>query len=246
MASFYDITIGQQVEFQRVLAKAGFTDADIARIIKDPSVASKMYAAIQPQIVDAGTPLAWWRTPEQQLERAYQLWPDVVLPEPPADFVPQTETEVLLLHVPDTFDALWDKVIPPMGYTKHRSASVRSGRRYLCLAPNKREYAESVWVAFDPQHGKNEPPYSFWGRANTAASEVFSALIQFPDWPLVWKNGGTAPCLTGYQLRQGNSRNWLNVPCLSSWGASHHRLALSGWRVGDESSNYASPTVREC
>lgn len=49
MASFYDTTISQQVEFQRVLASAGFTDSDIARIIKEPSLASTMYASIQPK-----------------------------------------------------------------------------------------------------------------------------------------------------------------------------------------------------
>ncbi|RWZ78756.1 MAG: hypothetical protein EOT05_03335 [Candidatus Microsaccharimonas sossegonensis] len=75
MASFFDTTIGQQVEFQRVLASAGFTDSDIARIIKEPSLASTMYVAIQPKLV--ATVPSWYVSPEQQLERARQLWSNV-------------------------------------------------------------------------------------------------------------------------------------------------------------------------
>ena len=58
-------------------------------------------------------PPTWWRTPEQQLARARQLWPNAVLPEPPKEFTPRTKSEVLLLHVPDSFDSLWDKVVAP-------------------------------------------------------------------------------------------------------------------------------------
>ena len=107
MASFYDTTVGQQVEFQRVLASAGFTDSDIARIIKEPNLASTMYASIQPKLGPSMP--SWYVSPEQQLARARQLWPNAVLPEPPKEFTPRTKSEVLLLHVPDSFDSLWDK-----------------------------------------------------------------------------------------------------------------------------------------
>ena len=65
-------------------------------------------------------PPTWWSTTEQQLERARQLWPNAVLPEPPKGFTPRTKSEVLLLHVPDSFDSLWDKVVAPRGYAKRR------------------------------------------------------------------------------------------------------------------------------
>ncbi len=55
MASFYDITVGQQVEFMRVLASAGFTAEDVAHIIKKPGLASVMYASIQ----SAAQPIGW-------------------------------------------------------------------------------------------------------------------------------------------------------------------------------------------
>ena len=188
-------------------------------------------------------PPTWWRTPEQQLARARQLWPNAVLPEPPKEFTPRTKSEVLLLHVPDTFDSLWDKVVAPDGYTKYRWEGVKADKRNLRLAPNKVEFAQPVWLAFDPEHGKGERPDSFWGQADLAASEVFSALIQFPKWSLAWFAGSSAPNLTGYQLKYDG--NWSSVPCLGRWGDGR-RLELRGYWAGDRLDRWSSPSVREC
>lgn len=188
-------------------------------------------------------PPSWWRTPEQQLERARQLWPNAVLPEPPKEFTPRTKSEVLLLHVPDSFDSLWDKVDAPTGYTKYRWDGVKSDKRNLRLAPNKVEYTEPVWLAFDPERGKGEHPDSFWGQADTAASEVFSALIQFPEWPLTWFNGASVPNLTGYQLKYDGV--WSVVPYLGRWDVDR-QLKLHGRWAGRRLGNWSSPSVREC
>lgn len=188
-------------------------------------------------------PPTWWRTPEQQLARARQLWPNAVLPEPPKEFTPRTSSEVLLLHAPDTFDSLWNKVDAPTGYTKYRWDGVKADKRNLRLSPNKREYMEPVWLAFDPEHGKGERPDSFWGWADVAASEVLSALIQFPDWSLSWFNGASAPNLAGYQIKY--DANWSYGPYLDRWDVNH-RLGLdNGWTVRG-GSGFASPSVREC
>ena len=165
-------------------------------------------------------PPTWWRTPEQQLERARQLWPNAVLPEPPKEFTPRTKSEVLLLHVPDTFDSLWDKVVAPtkdgVSYTKYRRWGIKADKQNLLLATKGGEsYVVPVWLAFDPEHGKGKRPDSFWGQADVAASEVFSALIQFPEWPLAWCNSASAPNLSGYQLKYDG--NWSLVPCLIRW-----------------------------
>ena len=241
MASFFDTTIGQQVEFHRVLASAGFTDVDIARIIKEPSLASAMYEAMQPTVTAVQT--SWYVAPERQLERARQLWPNAVLPEPPKEFTPATASEVLLLHVPDTFDTLWNLVNAPEGYTKYRWESVKSDKRNLRLAPNKVEYTEPVWLAFDPERGKGERPDSFWGQADLAASEVFSALIQFPEWSLAWFNGASAPNLSGYQLKYDG--NWSSVPYLFRWDDGR-RLGLYDYWADGRNAYWSSPSVREC
>lgn len=159
-------------------------------------------------------PPSWCRTAEQQLERATQLWPGIILPEPPARFVPRTRTEALLLHVPDTFDNLWDKVVAPFGYHKWRGANVKADKRHLRLAPNKPEYADPVWLAFDPEHGKGESSLTFWGQPDLAGPEVFSALIQFPDWPMLWPLA-SLPNLSGYQLE--HEGDWAYMPCLDRW-----------------------------
>lgn len=188
-------------------------------------------------------PPTWWRTPEQQLARARQLWPNAVLPEPPKEFMPRTKSEVLLLHVPNTFDSLWDKVVAPTGYTKYRWEGVKADKRNLRLSPNKREYTEPVWLAFDPERGKGERPDSFWGQADLAASEVFSALIQFPEWPLAWFNGASAPNLSGYQLKYDG--NWSDVPSLRRWD-DDRQLELGADWAGNRYGRWASPSVREC
>ena len=188
-------------------------------------------------------PPSWWRTPEQQLERARQLWPNAVLPEPPKEFTPRTKSEVLLLHVPDSFGSLWDKVVAPDGYTKYRWEGVKADKRNLRLAPNKVEFTEPVWLAFDPEHGRGARPDSFWGQADTAASEVFSALIQFPEWSLAWFNGASAPNLTGYQLKYDG--NWSGVPCLDRWGVDR-QLGLDVSWAGGRNDGWSSPSVREC
>jgi hypothetical protein len=194
----------------------------------------------------AWNPPSWWQTPERQLDRARQFWPGVVLPDPPYSFMRRTETEVLLLHVPDTFDSLWDKVVVPAGYTKDRSDSVKSDKRNLRLAPNVPNRIEPVWLAFDPEHGKGKCPDSFWGQSNLAASEVLSALIQFPVWPFVWFNGASAPNLAGYQLKY--DADWSRVPYLDLWDDDDddRQLKLRAHWVDRHSSAWASPWVRVC
>ena len=188
-------------------------------------------------------PPTWWRTPEQQLERARRLWPNAVLPEPPKEFTPRTKSEVLLLHVPDTFDNLWNLVNAPDGYTKYRWDGVKSDKRNLRLAPKKVEFATPVWLAFDPERGKGERPDFFWGQADCAASEVFSALIQFPEWSLEWFNSASAPNLSGYHLKYDG--NGSPVPCLGRWDGGR-RLELDGCWADRRNGYWSSPSVREC
>jgi hypothetical protein len=192
------------------------------------------------QVYDTPPP-SWWRTPEQQLERARELWPDAVLPEPPKMFVPRTSTEVLLLHVPDDLQKLWSMVAIPEGYSKH-------GWPHLItrLSPDVREHTRPVWLAFDPEHGRGVNPVSLWGQKNLAASEVISALIQFRNWPLAWsRDGSSTPLLSGYQSKHDD---WSFVPNLLR--VAHDScpfIELGNVYVNGSTSDYwASPTAREC
>jgi hypothetical protein len=186
---------------------------------------------------------SWYISPEAQLERARELWPDTILPEIPAEFVPQTGTEVLLLHVPRPFDELWDKAVAPVGYTKFRTGVMKSGRANLRLAPNVIDRTEPVWLAFDPEANKGKRPDSLWGKPNLAAGEVLSALIQFPGWCLSWFNGASAPNLSGYQLKY--QKNWSLVPYLDRWDGTR-QLRLDAYWADSDGPDWASPSVREC
>lgn len=182
----------------------------------------------------------WWRTPEQQLARAHLLWPNAVLPEFPMVFTPQANSGVPLLHVPDSFSNLWGNVVAPVGYTKFLKQSFMFDDEHIRLAPNKTEFTEPVWLIFDPEHGKGEAFDSFWGQEDIAAGEVFSALIQFPDWSLSWFNGASAPNLTGYQIKRGNS--WSNIPYLNRCDSSH-QLELDVSHANDDTSSWSNPSV---
>ena len=225
----------QHNEIVRRLGNGSLDPNDVKRALQD-IIEGKL------RVIANWNPPTWWRSPEQQLACASQIWPNVILPEPPKEFMPRTKSEVMLLHVPDSFGFLWDKVNAPTGYTKY-CWDVMYDKQNLRLAPNKVEYTEPVWLAFDPEHGKGESPESFWVDAGLAASEVFSALIQFPEWPLAWFNGASAPNLSGYQLKYDT--DWSCVPCLHRWDGGR-QLRLNGrWavlRVG----RWSSPSVREC
>lgn len=231
---FYNTTAQEMIAFQDVLFSAGFTPADMASVVEEPSLASLMHAAIKPQHFVP----EWYISPEQQLERARQLWPDAVLPEPPEGFTPRTRFEVLLLHVPESLDSLWDKVVAPEGYTKEKQECYSGWR--VKLAPRKREYTEPIWLAFDPERGKNEPSNSFWDSSDVATTEIISAMIQFPLWPLAWGNGASAPHLVGYQV-DGSER----VPFLVRLD-EEKQLTLCWHAFADlRSFRYANPSVRD-
>lgn len=186
-------------------------------------------------------PPTWWRTTEQQLERARQLWPNAILPAPPEEFTPRTASEVLLLHVPDSLSSLWDKVIAPRGYTKHRGEY-----KELSLAPGKVECTQPLWVYFDPEHGRGEEPKRLWGQTNLAASEVLSAVIQFPSWPLAWFSDGTpAPNLSGYRVIPSLGWNYTCVPHVLLSELENKLILSDGW-ADIANKICASPSVRRC
>lgn len=193
-------------------------------------------------------PPVWWCSPEAQLALAAQIWPNTLLPKPPKEFVPRTETEILLLHVPSSFDFLWDKVNAPEGYTKIREKEIKSNRQNLRLAFNTRRYIVPVWLAFDPEYGKGIPPELFWddsyqlgSELTLAASEVLSAMIQFPEWCLSWH--GISPILSGYQSKHYGK--WSHVPYLCQPAAGTYLLLEHMW--ADELPLFGvSPSVRGC
>ena len=234
MTSYFHTTIGQREQFDRLLAKSGLTQQDVKSILADPGLAERMIEALR-WWQESG----WYRPPEQQLQRARQLWPGITLPEPPIDFVPRTGSEVLLLHVPDTVNSLFDKIVPPAGYIKE--GRIEPDERHLRLAPNIPDRTEPVWLGFDPEHDTaKKTPEALWGQSSLAASEILSALIQFPEWFLVRSE---VP-LTGYQLKPDWSGAWVHVPFI--FRNDHGSRMTMGAQPACLSHCELAPVVREC
>lgn len=251
MVSLFDLHVGQLMEFNRVLSAAGFTGEDALRINRSPELARKMREVLEPQRFVAPLP-SWYVSPEQQLERARQLWPGMDLPEPPKEYELLSAAEVLLLHVPDTFDGLWDKVEAPAGFAKKLSSDLKPDRRNLRMTPGKALHSRPSWLAFNTEYGAGVAPSHLWPKAtDLAGPEVLSALIQFPNWCLSWlrasgsqlRHIGADPNLSGYQMiHQGRwdyvPRICLSVPERSLWLVPIH---ADGTAFGH---NTVSPTVR--
>lgn len=187
----------------------------------------------------------WYDLPEQQLREARTLWPNLDLPEPPMNFVSQTKTEVLLLHVPHSLRALRNLTVGPKGYTLGADRFFTEHPDYLRLTPDAAGHDKPVWVGFDPEFGRGDCPDKFWGQPNLAADEVFSALILLPNWPLAWGEDAPAPALSGYQGFNSATFEWSLVPIVNRYSNSHMlRVEPGSARVGDD--YRASPRVRVC
>jgi hypothetical protein len=72
---------------------------------------------------------------------------------------------------------------------------------------------------------------------------VLSAVIQFPDWPLAWFHGASAPNLSGYQLKYDGV--WSHVPYLLRFDVSR-QLELNAYWAVNADGPWSSPSVREC
>ena len=252
MASFYDTTVGQQVEFQRVLASAGFTDSDIARIIKEPSLASTMYASIQPK--QTSVPYIIARV-ERQLARyaeagfvATDEQRQRILAQAEA-FVPLSATDRPLVtgffdSTPEAFNQVWSKVKLD-GYKTVRYFDESEPLRFAdgMQPPNHGPRL----VHFDPNTYQGDSPESALKKAKRdkvrlAGIEVAEMLFVEPEWALKW-NGKDHPYLNCSALQLG--AGWLRVPYLRRWDCDRQLELLSRWAdYRNRDVRWSSPSVR--
>lgn len=256
MASFYDTTIGQQIEFQRVLASAGFTDSDIARIIKEPNLASVMFASLQPKTAPSmSTATNIVARVERQLQRyeaAYFIVSDEVrqrILAQAAAFVPLSATDRPLVtgffdSTPEAFNQVWSKVKLD-GYETVRyfneSQPLRfaDGMQPANLSPRL--------VHFDPNTYQGDSPElalkkAKWDKVRLAGIEVAEMLFVEPEWALEWNGKAHSyPNCSALQL----GTDWSYVPYLNRWDGDR-RLKLHGLWADHRYGDWSSPSVREC
>ena len=256
MASFYDTTVGQQVEFQRVLASAGFTDADIAQIIKEPNLASAMYASIQPRTApsmsSATNIVARVVRQLQRYEAAGFIVSDEVRQRILAQaeaFAPLSATDRPLVtgffdSTPEAFNQVWSKVKLD-GYETVRYFNESQPLRFAdgMQPPNHGPRL----VHFDPNTYQGDSPESALKKAKRdkvrlAGIEVAEMLFVEPEWALEW-NGKDHPYPNCSALQLG--ADWSSVPYLGRWGDGG-RLGLSGGWAARRGDRWSSPSVGEC
>lgn len=173
-----------------------------------------------------------WPSSHRQMERAWRLWPGIILPDPPKPTV-LTKDEKLLLHVPLPLETLlriagvdYDERILDENHLRYRPHSERS-------------YRFPTWIAFDPSFGAGQRPRALWDCPTClAAEEVISAIIQYPEWPAQWGDG-LSLCLAGYQANVDGL--WSHCPYLAY---ENGRLRLDAQWAGLRASGRTMPAVR--
>lgn len=134
-----------------------------------------------------------WPLPSEQIERALNLWPGITVPEPPQP----PKGLGLVLHVPDSAEALWDKVTPPEGYTKSLWPSALWADKRAYPSPPEDRFTQPVWLALNLRGSAR----SVHKDIATNANKALSALIQNPNWALEWsENGPYSVNMLGYGL----------------------------------------------
>lgn len=257
MASFYDTPVGQLNEFHRILATTGFTYRDITRVIKEPSLASTMYASIQPKptVLQTSIPIDIVARVERQLAR-YEEAGFVIDDElrqqilaQAAAFVPLSVTDRPLVtgffgYAPEAFNQIWSKV-KLYGYNTVRYFDEDLPIQF---APDMRPVATvSHLVHFEPNSYQSQTPKLALKQAKRdkirlAGIEVAEMFFVEPEWALEW-NGKDHPYPNCSALQLGS--DWSSVPYFNRWD-DHRQVNLNVFSADYAHDYWSSPSVREC
>jgi hypothetical protein len=263
MTSYFKVNKGQSEQLDRLFDQAGMTLEDAEDILAKPELLGLMVATLPRHRVSVSSRAlpAWYISPEHQLERVKQLnvqrkwgFVDADFPSVPANFVPRTDTEVLLFvgNLPQfkklssfrrTFNELWDLIVPPRGYSK--ICVVDQMRR----VPGYQCRPGFYWVAFDPNAYHKLSPKAALEQSKVeglklAGLEVLWAALLFPDWAASW-NGRSSPYPNLSGLQSKWQKLWSGVPYFRRWDDGR-RLKLHADGADYAGDGWSSPSVREC
>lgn len=117
------------------------------------------------------------------------------------------------------------------------------------LAVNVPDRRRPVWLGFDYRANWSESPCYLFRQPDLAASEILSAVIQFPDWLFTESTTTPWPHIAGFEASR-NGAYWAEIPYLKLrsdgptpelW-LSQRRLRSAAGRLKGQ---WVSPTVRE-
>jgi hypothetical protein len=263
MASLHDITVGQDIEFKRILASAGMDSEMIESVIHRPSLADGVVSYLREQLAPSLPEL--FTSLEVQLAnvRNWNKMRDWGFTDADFDGLDLTPVErsglvvdVIAVYLPDegntsgiqrTFEELWDigSSIQP---GKWRYESLKSDKKHLRLldgiehTPGIRRVTLDLGANWDPKDGIR--PMDVRG-PDSAHAEVLAAAAHFPDWvqamdgervPYVW--------MPGYQATIPGDGAWRSVPYLG-WGSGGRRVRLGADWDGARFCSWACPVRRE-
>lgn len=247
MTSISKAPYGELIQFVQNLHTGGVTYEDMQSVNQQPNLAVDMVAALRSRM--AVPQPAWYEMPANQMKRANRLWATVALAKTPAGPYWGEDVDgkwVMLLHVPRSFDELWSVVEAPADYSKYRQEGLKSDVSHLRLTSNVPDREHPVWLRFYYAAHQGIRPDYLVGRADLAASEVLSALIQFPDWAAAWNLTDTpSPWLPGFRARFGVESDWSRIPYVNR-SSSRHQLTLCTQLGYTSDLEMCSPIVKEC
>lgn len=261
MASLHDVTVGQDIEFKRVLAKAGMDFDMVETIIRKPQLADGMVGWLCEQLAPPMPEL--FVSLEVQLAnvRNWNQMRGWGFTDSDFDSIDLTPVEhsglvvdVIAVYLPDqgktsgiqrTFEELWD-IASSLQPNNWRYESLKSDKKHLRLldgiehTPGIRRVTLDLGANWDTTNGIR--PMDVRGKDSVHA-EALAAAAHFPDWvqamdgervPYVW--------MPGYQVTIPGNEAWRYLPYLY-WDRDDREVKLdAGWDAYRDC-NWACPVV---
>lgn len=264
MASLHDVTVGQDIEFKRVLAKAGMDFDMVETIIRKPQLADGMVGWLREQLTPPVPDLSkLFVSLEVQLANVRNWnqmrgWGFTDADFDAVDLTPGDHSglvvDVIVVYLPDqgktsgiqrTFEELWD-IASSIQPGKWRYDSLKSDKKHLRLldgiehTPGIRRVTLDLGANWDTTNGIR--PIDVRG-TDSVHAEVLAAAAHFPDWiqamdgervPYVW--------MPGYQVTIPGHEAWRGLPYLY-WGSAGRKVGLCADWDGYPGYGWACPVV---
>jgi hypothetical protein len=261
MASLHDVTVGQDIELKRVLAKAGMDSDMVETIIRKPQLADGMVGWLREQLAP---PL-----PELFVSLEVQLanvrnwnqmrgWGFTDADFDAIDLTPVKHSglvvDVIVVYLPDqgktsgiqrTFEELW-YIASRLQPGKWRHEWLNSGPKHLRLLegiehkPGIRRVTIDLAANWDCQNGIR--PMDVRG-SDSVHAEALAAAAHFPDW-IRAMDGERVPYarMPGYQVMIPGREAWRGVPDLR-WSSVSPEVVLGARWDSSRFYSWACPVV---
>lgn len=266
---FYDQTVGQQIEFQRILAEAGFTPKEVDSIIKEPALAKKMLEVVRVAQPDRYSQFAKFlyslekqvaelRHINKQMAKKKQVpntWFDKLITDDGGHIQMVESLNHFYIEPSESLGEIYDYNVEIIKITQPNiwdSGFVRDAK-HLVRHEKARVYSPGIHIVntnlFDnwsPDKGrsvnqvrKSPLDNGVW----LGAIEPIAAYGSQDPLFLQSQDGKTHPYQDNAGLCQGDD---LDQAPYFDWGADARKVYFRSSDADDVDRNYAASSVREC